>query len=58
MTFSPFLIPGVATMSVLGIVYLLFVFWVRRPGRAYELEMRRRAAAGEREEDHVQVSDI
>jgi len=33
MEFSPYLIPGAATMSILAIVYLLFVFWVRRPGR-------------------------
>ncbi|WP_172299926.1 hypothetical protein [Pseudoruegeria sp. HB172150] len=40
MEFSPYLIPGAATMAVLGIVYLLFVFWTRRPGRAQELERR------------------
>lgn len=37
MEFYPYLIPGTATMSVLAIVYLVFVFWVRRPGRRAEL---------------------
>ena len=41
MEFSPYLIPGAATMAVLGIVYLLFVFWVRRPGRQADMEIRR-----------------
>ena len=41
MVISPYLIPGAATMAVLGMVYLLFIFWVRRPGRQYDLETRR-----------------
>lgn len=41
MEFSPYFIPGAATMAVLGIVYLLFVFWVRRPGRNMDMDMRR-----------------
>jgi len=36
MEMSPYLIPGAATMAVLAIVYLLFVFWTRRPGRALD----------------------
>jgi hypothetical protein len=40
MDFSPYLIPGAATMAVLGMVYLLFVFWVRRPGRTEDLATR------------------
>lgn len=40
MDFAPYLIPGAATMAVLGMVYLLFVFWVRRPGRQQELAER------------------
>jgi hypothetical protein len=27
-------------MAVLGMVYLLFVYWVRRPGRAEDLKAR------------------
>ena len=48
MEFSPYLIPGAATMSVLAIVYLVFVFWARRPGRRLkevirlQLELQRR----------------
>jgi hypothetical protein len=48
MEFSPLLIPGAATMSVLAIVYLVFVFWTRRPGR--KLDLARRAAASEAKE--------
>ena len=33
MDFTPYLVPGAATMAVLGIVYLVFVFWARRPER-------------------------
>ncbi|KMW57819.1 hypothetical protein AIOL_002787 [Candidatus Rhodobacter oscarellae] len=40
MEFVPYLIPGAATMAVLGMVYLIFVFWVRRPGRRADLEAR------------------
>jgi hypothetical protein len=40
MMMSPYLIPGAATMAVLGMVYLLFIFWVRRPGRQHDLETR------------------
>lgn len=40
MDFSPYLIPGAATMAVLAIVYLVFVFWTRRPGRAEDLARR------------------
>ncbi len=40
MDFVPYLIPGAATMAVLGMVYLLFVFWVRRPGRQEEVSAR------------------
>jgi len=40
MDFTPYLVPGAATMGVLGIVYLLFVFWVRRPGRQADLAAR------------------
>ncbi len=40
MDFVPYLIPGAATMAVLGMVYLIFVFWVRRPGRQQELDAR------------------
>ena len=37
MDYLPFLIPGAATMAVLGMVYLLFIYWVRRPGRQREV---------------------
>ena len=40
MSHSPYLVPGAATMAVLTIVYLLFVFWVRRPGRKEDLAKR------------------
>ena len=40
MEFAPYLIPGAATMAILGIVYLLFVYWVRRPGRIEEIRRR------------------
>jgi hypothetical protein len=40
MDITPYLIPGAATMAVLGIVYLLFVYWVRRPGRQMDLAIR------------------
>lgn len=40
MYMSPYLIPGAATMAVLAIVYLLFIFWTRRPGRAEDLKNR------------------
>ena len=40
MDFTPYLIPGAATMAVLGMVYLLFVYWVRRPGRLADLAGR------------------
>lgn len=36
----PYLIPGAATLAVLGMVYLIFVFWVRRPGRQEDLAAR------------------
>ncbi|KPP87137.1 MAG: hypothetical protein HLUCCA08_04230 [Rhodobacteraceae bacterium HLUCCA08] len=39
----PYLIPGAATLAVLALVYLLFVFWVRRPGRAEDLAARQNA---------------
>ncbi|WP_425049920.1 hypothetical protein [Psychromarinibacter sp. S121] len=45
MEFSPYLVPGAATMAVLAIVYLVFVFWTRRPGRADQLSARERAEA-------------
>ena len=47
MDFVPYLIPGAATMAVLGMVYLLFVYWVRRPGRTEELRARQMASATE-----------
>ena len=37
MDFTPFLVPGAATAAILGMVYLLFVYWVRRPGRQQDL---------------------
>ena len=40
MDFVPYIVPGAATMAVLGLVYLLFVYWVRRPGRQDELASR------------------
>ncbi len=40
MELQPYLIPSAATMAVLGIVYLVFVFWVRRPGRRDDLAAR------------------
>jgi len=40
MQMSPYLIPGAATMAILAMVYLLFVFWTRRPGRAADLKNR------------------
>ena len=40
MEFSPYLIPGAATMAVLAIVYLVFVFWARRPGRQDDVSTR------------------
>lgn len=40
MEFVPYLVPGTATMAVLGMVYLLFVYWVRRPGRRAEMAER------------------
>lgn len=40
MNIFPYLIPGAATMAVLGIVYLLFVYWVRRPGRQEDIASR------------------
>ncbi len=40
MDINPYLIPGAATMAVLGMVYLIFVFWVRRPGRQDDLAAR------------------
>ena len=40
MDFTPYLVPGAATMAVLGMVYLVFVFWVRRPGRAEDIASR------------------
>ncbi len=40
MDLNPYLIPGAATMAVLGMVYLLFVFWLRRPGRQADLASR------------------
>ncbi|MEL7114095.1 MAG: hypothetical protein AAGP08_00655 [Pseudomonadota bacterium] len=45
MELVPYLVPGAATMAVLGMVYLLFIYWVRRPGRQAELEARRMADA-------------
>ena len=47
MDFVPYLIPGAATMAVLGMVYLLLVYWVRRPGRQAELEAREMVEAAE-----------
>jgi len=40
MDFYPYLVPGAATMAVLGMVYLLFIFWVRRPDRKSETAAR------------------
>ncbi len=40
MDLTPYLVPGAATMAVLGMVYLIFVFWVRRPGRRDDLATR------------------
>ena len=40
MELVPYLIPGAATAAVLGMVYLLFVYWVRRPGRQDDLAAR------------------
>ena len=40
MDYLPYLIPGAATMAVLGMVYLLFVYWVRRPGRQQDVASR------------------
>ena len=50
MDFVPYPIPGAATMAVLGMVYLLFVYWVRRPGRTEELRAREMAAPSEASE--------
>ena len=36
MDFTPMFVPGAATAAILGMVYLLFVYWVRRPGRRQE----------------------
>ncbi len=47
MDLNPYLVPGAATMAVLAIVYLVFVFWARRPGRAQDLEERRNAEGNE-----------
>ena len=47
MDFTPFLIPSAATDAVLGIVYLVFVFWVRRPGRNDDLAIREAGKAAE-----------
>lgn len=47
MELHPYLIPGAATMAVLGIVYLLFVYWVRRPGRLFDLQARKAGEADE-----------
>ncbi len=41
MDFVPYLVPGAATMAVLGMVYLIFVYWVRRPGRQEDLAARK-----------------
>ncbi|MDJ0626963.1 MAG: hypothetical protein QNJ44_01785 [Rhodobacter sp.] len=40
MNLTPYLVPGAATMAVLAIVYLIFVFWTRRPGRKDDLAAR------------------
>ncbi len=40
MDLVPYLIPGAATAAVLGMVYLIFVYWVRRPGRQDDLAQR------------------
>ncbi|MDJ0824865.1 MAG: hypothetical protein QNJ16_05115 [Rhodobacter sp.] len=40
MDFTPYLVPGAATMAILAIVYLVFVFWTRRPGRKNDLAAR------------------
>ncbi len=40
MEFSPLLIPGAATMAILAMVYLIFVYWTRRPGRKHDLARR------------------
>lgn len=47
MDLTPYLVPGAATMAVLAIVYLVFVFWTRRPGRAADLAARERKASGD-----------
>ncbi|MDF0599249.1 hypothetical protein P1J78_00760 [Psychromarinibacter sp. C21-152] len=47
MNLNPYLVPGAATMAVLAIVYLIFVFWTRRPGRAQDLAERRKAEGNE-----------
>ena len=47
MDFTPFLIPGAATAAVLGMVYLVFVFWVRRPGRRADLAAREAGGMGD-----------
>ena len=47
MNFVPYLIPGAATMAVLGMVYLIFVFWVRRPERRAQLAARSNNGGGE-----------
>lgn len=47
MDLVPYLIPGAATMAVLGMVYLIFVFWVRRPGRQKDLAARDAEAQGQ-----------
>lgn len=47
MDFVPYLIPGAATMAVLGMVYLIFVYWVRRPGRQKDLAAREAEVQGQ-----------
>jgi hypothetical protein len=43
MDYVPYLVPGAATMAVLALVYLLFVFWTRRPERKADLAAREAA---------------
>ncbi len=47
MDIAPYFIPGAATMAVLGMVYLVFIFWVRRPGRKSDLDTREIPQSGD-----------
>lgn len=40
MNINPYIVPGVTTMAILGIVFLVFIFWVRRPGRINDIAER------------------